>query len=45
MAVIGEVGIAVVPDATNFWRRFQAVTEGEADKAGAEAAAQYARAF
>jgi hypothetical protein len=43
--IIGSVGVSVVPDANDFWRRFEAQTRAGAAEAGRRAGNQWQREF
>lgn len=43
--IIGSVGVAVVPDAQNFWRRFEEQTRAGATDAGRRAGEEWRRGF
>lgn len=44
-AIIGSVGVSVVPDARDFWRRFQEQTKAGAVKAGEQSGKDWRRGF
>lgn len=43
--IIGSVGVSVVPDAQDFWRRFQEQTKAGGVRAGENAGRDWRRGF